>query len=188
MTTPTTEPLTFTAGDTLTWSKSFSDYKASEGWVLSYLVANTESTFTITAASAGDGFLITQTSEATAEWPAGDYTWHAFVTQGAERHTVGYGSLTVHPNYAIHTSGIDARSHVKKVLDALEAMLEHKATQDQLSYSIGTGSSSRTLARLSPEQVLEWYNRYKLLYAQELKAERIAKGLSHKGNIKVRFA
>lgn len=187
-TVPTTEPLAFTAGDTIAWSKSFADYKASAGWALTYVLATADTSITLTAASAGDGFLITETAATTADWPAGAYTWHAYVTKGAERYTVGYGSLTLHPNYAIHSSGYDARSHVKKVLDALEAMLENKATQDQLSYSIGTGNSSRTLARLSPEQVLVWYDKYKILYSNEQKAERIAKGLGHKGTIKVRFA
>lgn len=182
------EPLVVTPGDSLSWSKSLPDYKPSDGWILTYILANVDSSLTITATDGGQNHLISEDAATTAQWPAGDYTWHSYVTKGAERVTIAFGSMTLNPNYAIHTSGYDARSHVKKVLDALEAMLENKASQDQLSYSIGSGTSNRTLARLSPSEVLEWYYKYKVLYSQELKAERIAKGLGHKGKIKVRFA
>jgi hypothetical protein len=32
---PTKEPLTIRAGDTIKWTKSIDDYKASDGWSLS---------------------------------------------------------------------------------------------------------------------------------------------------------
>ena len=32
---PTKEPLTIRAGDTIEWTKSIDDYKASDGWTLS---------------------------------------------------------------------------------------------------------------------------------------------------------
>ena len=33
---PTKEPLTIRAGDTIEWTKSIDDYKASDGWTLKY--------------------------------------------------------------------------------------------------------------------------------------------------------
>lgn len=187
-TTPTTEPTTVTAGDTVTWQKTLSDYPASDSWVLTYLLANTVATYTLTASASGDAHLVTAAASVTAEWPAADYTWHSYITKGAERYTIAYGALTVQPNYADHPTGYDARTHCKKVLDALEAMLEDKASKDQLSYSIGTGSISRTLSRLSPGEVLQWYDKYKADYARLCKQDRIARGLGHKGVIKVRFS
>ena len=33
---PTKEPLTIRTGDTIEWTKSIDDYKASDGWTLNY--------------------------------------------------------------------------------------------------------------------------------------------------------
>ena len=38
-TVPTKEPLTIRAGDTIEWTKSIDDYKASNGWKLKYAYA-----------------------------------------------------------------------------------------------------------------------------------------------------
>ena len=80
-------------------------------------------------------------------------------------------------------SGYDNRSHVKKVLDALEATLENKASQDQLSYSI----AGRSLSRLSPTELIQWRDRYREEYNREVQAERIAQGLGNSNKIRVRM-
>ena len=38
----TTEPLSVTAGDLVTWTKSFDEYPTADGWALSYALTNSE--------------------------------------------------------------------------------------------------------------------------------------------------
>lgn len=80
-------------------------------------------------------------------------------------------------------TGNDEQSHVKKVLDALEAVIEGKASKDQLSYSI----QGRSLSRMSWTEILMVYDKYKALYFREKQAARIKKGLKTGSNIQVRF-
>ncbi len=50
---PTKEPLTIRAGDTIKWTKSLDDYKASDGWTLSYSFRGTGGTIDITSTTEG---------------------------------------------------------------------------------------------------------------------------------------
>jgi hypothetical protein len=53
-TVPTKEPLTIRAGDTIEWTKSIDDYKASDGWTLSYSFRSASGTIDITSTADGD--------------------------------------------------------------------------------------------------------------------------------------
>lgn len=123
----------------------------------------------ITAGESGSDYIIEVPSATTAGYTAGTYKFHAFITRTAdnERVLVDKGTIVVKPDYA--TSTADQRSHVKKTLDALEATIEAKATKDQLSHTI----DGRSISRMNPEEVINWMNKYKAWYAQELKAERL---------------
>ena len=57
-TVPTKEPLTIRAGDTIEWTKSIDDYKASDGWTLSYSFRGTGGTIDITSSADGDDHAI----------------------------------------------------------------------------------------------------------------------------------
>ena len=50
---PTKEPLTIRAGDTIKWTKSLDDYKASEGWTLKYAFRGNAGTVDITGSEDG---------------------------------------------------------------------------------------------------------------------------------------
>lgn len=54
------------------------------------------------------------------------------------------GDLVVTPDPTAIEDGQDLRSHAKKVLDAIEAVLEKRATKDQESHTIAGRSLSRT--------------------------------------------
>ena len=79
--------------------------------------------------------------------------------------------------------GFDGRSHVKIVLDALEAVIQNKATKDHLKVTIGT----RTIEQMSPQDIETWRAQYQAEYARELQAERTAKGLGSPRTIKARI-
>ncbi len=135
----------------------------------------------------GTEFLFEVAAATTATYDDGRYRWQEYVIRTAdqERITLEVGSVLLLPNK--DNVATDPRSHVKKVLDAIEATIEGRATKDQLSYSISTGQGSRSLSRMSIEELLLFRDRYKAEYAREIQAERIEQGLGTKGRVLVRF-
>jgi len=180
---PTTEPIEFTAGNTVKWTKTLADFPASDSWILSYAFVNSAGTFSESTSTAdGDDHAIVITAADSASIAAGDYRWQAYATLGTERFPVGSGATTVKSDFAV-TGATDGRSHVKTVLDAIEAVLEGRATSDQSSISL----NGRSIAKLTPAELMEFRAFYKAEYVSEVKAERIAAGLGHRGKVRIRF-
>lgn len=175
------EPIRIAAGDTFTWKRSFPNYPASGGWTLTYALVNSSALIEITASADDDDFLVSIAAATTAVYTAGTYDWQAYVTKDLKRYQVDSGVMEILPNFAAAESGLDARSHVKKVLDALEAMIEGKASQDQLSYAIG----GRSISKLSPQEVIDWRDAYAQMYQREL---RKLHGQGERRTVKVKFS
>ncbi len=177
---PFEEPLQIVAGSTARWRRKLKNYEPPT-WSLTYLFANATDSFSISGADNGDGTHIIDVPPATtAAYVVGDYQYIVRATDGAEEFDVGTGSLKVKPNM---TAAVDSRSHVKTVLDALQAMIEGKASKDQLSYSI----QGRSLSRMGPEELMNWHGKYVTWWKQEMAADRLNKGLDTGNKIKVRF-
>ena len=186
---PTREPEKITAGDYVKWKREYSDCvdpygdecKASAGWELTYALVNGDSLIAITAATSTDDYLVTLSAATTAAYAAGTYHWQAYVTKSAtsERYRIESGTIEILPNFASQSSGYDDRSHAKKVLDALEARLENRATKDQAAMVV----SGMEIAYMPIHRVLEWRDKYKVEYQGILHAQ----GLGESRKILVRF-
>lgn len=185
---PTTEPAELIAGDLWTWKRTDlgSDYLNSL-YTLTYKLrpegATTGTTLTITATASGADYLVSVAAATTAGYAAGEYNWSAFITRDSdsERFQVDYGTLTVKPDLAVATT--DPRSHAKITLDALESVIEDRATKDQMSYSIG----GRSLSRMSVDDLLKFRNTYRAEVKKEDRAEARRNGKGNKGRVLVRF-
>lgn len=180
-----------TAGDTLTFTKSVSGYAPEDGWTLSYALVSPSLRITFNATDNGDStHLVTVAAATTATWAAGSYKWQSYVTKAAERFSVESGTFQILTNFATASSGSDARSHVRKVLDALDATIEGKATKDQISYSISFGDSgaSRSISRMSFSELIEARKYYKSEYQRLLRQERLARGLDSGKTIHIRMS
>jgi hypothetical protein len=182
-TVPTTEPADFVAGDTLTWSRSLSDYPAGT-WTLKYRLINAAGKVDITASASGTDHLVSVASATTAAYTAGVYAWLAWVEKTGERHTVGNGTITIKPNIAALNT-LDARSNAKKILDQLmAAYTTYTASNGHVAeYEIG----DRRMKYRSAADIIEQIDRWKAIVAAETRAERIAAGLGAGNSIKVRF-
>ena len=181
---PTTEPSVFVAGDTLKFKRYFSGYLPAEGWSLSYAMVMDSVQITFSGSDNGDGYhLINVPGSTTKDWSAGKYRWQGYVSKGSERYSVSAGEIEIRPDFASRTDGYDGRSHVKQVLDALEAVILRKASKDQLRYTI----AGMTLEKMSPADLIRWHNHYTRLYRQEHEADQIAQGLSLGRRIRVRL-
>lgn len=176
------EPSIITAGDTISWRRSLADYPAPT-WVLTYALVNAAGKISITAAADGTDHLVSVAAATTAGYTAGTYRWQAYVTNGSQRVTVGSGEVTIKPNFAAATT-LDSRSHVKKVLDAIEAVIEGRASIDQEEYTI----ANRSLKRTPIAELLRLRQHYKTFYVQEQNAEKVAQGLFGKNKIYTRFS
>lgn len=176
---PTREPTKVVAGDTVQWTRDLSDYPASE-YTLTYALVNASGQITITASADGDTHAV---SEDTSDWDAGTYRWQSYVTKDSVRTTLETGTIEVKTDFASATSGYDDRSHVKKTLDALEAVIAGKATKDQLSSSVAGVSVSR----LSPDELIRWRDLYKAEWNREKQAERIELGMGTSAKVRLRF-
>jgi len=181
---PSTEPASFTQGEYVQWTRTLDDYPATS-WTLSYSLVKSSVQITFNATASGTDHLVTLTTSTTADYTAGIYKWQAHVDNGSgERYLVDEGSMEILLDFAQQTSGYDDRSHVKQVLDALEATILKRATKDQGATVI----AGEILSKMPIHRVLEFYDKYKALYAQEQAAENIANGLGHSGNVLVRFS
>jgi hypothetical protein len=182
---PDREPTSFTAGDTLSWTRSLADYPASAGWVLAYRFINATAKFDITAGASGDDHLVSVTAATSASYAAGSYSWQAFVTKGAERYTVGSGICDVEPNLAaVSASGYDDRSPARKALDAMDAGLQQFGANAHVqSYTIeGRQMTYRTFADFMAAR-----DRLAREVAQEESGRRAAAGLASKNRMRVKF-
>lgn len=175
-----------TAGDTLNFTASVPDYPASAGWTLKYHLAPRSAAgaaIDITAAAAGDDYLVQQSAVTTLAWGAGYYTWSAYVEKSGERYTVSRGQLQIRAASSNMVAGVDDRTHARKVLDAIRAVIEGRASVDQQEYSIG----SRSLKRTPMADLIMLENRYANMVKSEEAGERLAAGLGSGGNVRVRF-
>jgi hypothetical protein len=120
---PTTEPAVVTAGDTIAWTRSLSDYAASSGWTLKYRLINAAGKIDITASASGADHAVSVSAATSAGWTAGTYAWQAYVEKSGERYTVGTGSIVVKPNLAAQAAGFEARGTWEKALADLRAAL-----------------------------------------------------------------
>tara|TARA_R100001163_G_scaffold13877_1_gene12872 strand:- start:216 stop:845 length:630 start_codon:yes stop_codon:yes gene_type:complete len=186
---PTAEPAKLVAGDRFTWRRDdlANDYPVGT-FALTYefhsdVGGGGSKKFTITATEADSTYYIEVGSSTTASYATGDYIWEAYITRSAdsERIMVDSGRTEITTNLA--NTNADLRSHAKKVLDAIEAVMENRASMDQSSMSI----AGRSLSRTPLPDLLELRDRYKAEYLKEIKLARIRNKQGSGNTIKVKF-
>lgn len=172
--TPTTEPAELRAGLTWEWDRNdLADYPATT-WTLKYWFKRMGGTdkFTITATANGSAFSVSLSAATNAAYVADTYTWVAIVTAGSEAFEVDRGTVKLLPRYDQDTA-LDDRTHAKKVLEAIEAVLESRASKDQEEYAIG----NRSLKRTPLKDLLALRDKYRAEVFAEQLAENARNGM-----------
>lgn len=183
---PTREPQTLTAGDRWLWKRTDlgADYPPAS-YSLKYALRrhDTGAEIEITASESGSDYLVEVASATTANHSAGFYAWQAYIirTSDSERVLIGSGTLEVLANR--DTAQTDPRTHARKVLDAIEAVMENRASVDQQEYSI----AGRSLKRTDLNDLIVLRDRYRAEVLAEERAERIKQGMGGGGRILVRM-
>lgn len=182
-TVPTTEPIEIVSGDLVTWKLRLDDYLPDDGWSLIYYLTRSTGSQSATATNAGDGYhQVTISTGSSAALTAGEWSYTGQVVKGtSERYTVRRGVVLVRAN---PTAGeVEDRDHVRRVLEALEATILGKASQDQLSYSI----AGRSLSKMPPADLIAWRDTYRAEVRQLEDRERLARGESSRTRVRVKF-
>jgi hypothetical protein len=173
------------AGDTIEFERTFGDFDPADGWACTIEVHNATERLAAVAATAGTGedFRFVIPKATTAAWAAGRVDWAVYADDGTERHRVYWGHSTIVADLET-VDGFDGRTHAKKVLDAIEAVIEGRATKDQQSYTI----RDRALSRTPIGDLLMLRQTYLAAVEDEHRAEQIAHGKGgHRGRIRTRF-
>ena len=196
------EPTEIVIGDTLSWVRrnvqantvnddgtiETDDILASEGWILKFVAVGRLGQISITATTDTedtDDFIFTATAATTSAYVAGDYQWQIIATLSTVRYTIALGRVTCVDNIAARVALYDNRSHAKKVLDAIEAVLEGRAsrTQGEMAYS----KSGRSLQLTPIPELLKLRQVYKREYEAELALEQMKTGMGSGRKIVTRF-
>jgi hypothetical protein len=170
-------PSSFYQGDTLDLLVELSDYSAADGWVLSYYFKNSGGNFSITSAASGAKHAFAEVAADTATWLPGVYAVVGKVTDGTSTHTVSTGQIEILRDLST-SENFDTRSHAKKCLDAINLVLEGKATRDVLQTTI----AGQSIGRMSFNELLA----AKAHYQDLVSGESVSAGTKGR-NILVRF-
>ena len=184
---PEIEPEELIVGDLWQWRRTDlnTDYP-NDSYTLKYalrLQASTATELEINASASGDDYLVSVASSATATYTAGDYTYQCYIIRNSDsaRITIRTGTLKVVANRDASTA--DPRTNAKIFLDAIQAVIEGRATRDQESYSI----AGRSLSRTPLEELHKFEAIYKSRVFQEEQNERMKRCQCTGGQVKVGF-
>jgi hypothetical protein len=182
------------AGNTWDFTTAAADYPASDGWALTlYLTprshAHHASSISIVSVPADDGIAhrFQRTATNTASIQPGQFSFAVNAIKGAEVYTLDgtywSGEVTVLPNPATLAVGTDTRAHAEKVLAAIEAVIEGRATSDQEEMSI----AGRSLKRIPFNDLLVIRNKYSGQLASQRAADNLAAGIGAGRRVQVRL-
>jgi hypothetical protein len=135
-------PSEISAGITFRVPLSFSEYPAPD-WELS-LILRGLGPIDLVAAGVDETHTFLADAVVTAAWVPGSYWWQLRASDGSDVVLVAEGQTKILADISAVVGEFDGRSHAQRVLQAIEAVIEGRASIDQESYSINNRSLSRT--------------------------------------------
>lgn len=135
MSTPTQMPTAFTAGETLNYTRTASEYPAPD-WAIAVRLVGLEEVDADVAAS-GTAHVVTITAENTASLMPGVYRWVERATRAADNFVkdIGRGLITVRENPEIAASG-NQQIALQRQITVLRAHLEGRLPTGMQSYVV----------------------------------------------------
>lgn len=174
-------PLRLTAGTTVKFQRRFSEFSPTEGWTYKLFLVG-QSLLNKDGVAQGNEWDITLTAGETGGLTPGAYRYTERVTKGSEVLEAGAGAIEVLPNLATAVAG-DQRSHARKVLEAIEAVIAKTATAEQQSYQM----EGRALMHWPLADLIRFRQVYQEEVRREQISEQLAQGLDDPRRIAVRF-
>ncbi len=177
------EPKEIRKGLSETWTESINDYPATN-YTLKYNLQNSSANVAIVSTADGNAHTVILTASTTAGYTAGTYKWQSYVeniSDSDEKVFIAQGTIEIVNTFL--SGNTDQRSHARKTLEAIEAVIENRATQDHLSYSI----AGRSISLMTLKELIEAESIYAYKVKQEELQERINEGKDVGNKILVRF-
>lgn len=169
---PTVVPSAFRAGDTVQFTRAYTDFPLADGWAFTCTLSG-EGKLAVTHTASGSDALFTLAAADTASLPPGTYRVAITAALSGARYTAEETQLTVQADIAAATAG-SLRSHDEQVLQALEAEILARASSDHTEYAV----DGRSLKRESLEFLTAWAQRLRARIARK-RAGRLLMISSH---------
>lgn len=171
-------PTSITAGLSLN-CEVFSDQFPAPEWVLKAILRG-PSQIDLVADAAGTSHVFAETATATGGWAAGLYAVSIRAVSGDDVHELEAGQVSIAADLVAVSETHDARGHAERTLEAIEAVIEGRASKDQQSYTI----NGRTLVRTAIADLLALRKTYKAEVAQLKSNGRHKKLMGRKVNVR----
>ncbi len=167
----------------LTWLIRFaiSQYPAGDWTGHLYLVGEA-GTFDQACTADGDAHLLEVLPADSEDIAAGIYSWSLRVSMAGQVFEAAKGSVAVTPNLA-EADASDQRSHARKTLALIEAVIEGKATADMQEYEI----QGRKVRSYTWEELIKVRDQYRSLVKSEELKDRRASGKMGSSIVRPRF-
>lgn len=158
------EPSEITAGDRITWTRYDAAYLPSDGWVLKYALRG-PAAINLSSTPDGSSHVIDIPGNTSKGFAPGAYSWAGYYEKAdgtrVTRHT---GRLKITPDLVMAVAGYDGRSHAERVLEAIERVIEGRATRGDQELQF----EGKKITKMTVDELLKLRQRYKL----EVKAEQ----------------
>lgn len=181
-------PLFLTSGASVSFTAATPAYDAADGYSGLLELVNAAGKISLTSASSdGTTHTFTASMSTSAGWAAGRYAWQLSAVKSGEKWPLERGEIEIRADLAA-ASALDARSHLRKVLDAVEASIERRATKDQQDTKVTAGDGGTIeLKRLPLVDLLKLRGQYQAELRQAEAAANLAAGRGNRNIIRVRF-
>lgn len=127
---PTTLPDKIYAGDSLLLEITDSTFNASN-YTAKIVLINSSYKYTGSATASGSSHRFNITPTTTAAWQTGDFEYTIYMEKTGERQTWSSGRIKILAD-PVASATADNRSFPRKIADALEDIIENRATAEQL--------------------------------------------------------
>lgn len=174
---PTSVPADVVIGETLEWEKDLADFPADE-WSVTYYFRGAGPGFNVTGEADDLVHQFVVASETSGTMVAGRYDYQAIAEKDGEKHLVDEGVVTAKASLASLEidETHDGRSKAKKILDAIDDLMQGKAQLDQQKFLIASGvpgfTSQHEAERIQPTELLELRKYYAKLVNAEIRAKK----------------
>lgn len=148
------------ANTTVAWS--FSHDLADGSWQFSYAFRG-PGVIDIVAASSSGIVTVEVSAVVTVAWLPGLYDWQLFASKGDDRQLIESGSAEVLADFASLAAGYDSRSLNRKMLDAINTVLQGRILSDHERYSI----DGRSLDRIPIMELQSLKRQYSIMVRRE---------------------
>lgn len=134
---PCGEPVRFTAGDSLSWTKNLSSYTPADGWSLIYSFRGNGAKLDVASTVLNAGHLVSLATTQTTALVPGTYAVSGYAVKGTDqRFNFFTGQVTVFANLQAADESFDPRTQERRTLDNINAVIEGRASKTILKSTV----------------------------------------------------